>query len=218
MHYDLDELYADLRSMIGDPPEARVTRRTLRRSLQRAVDWVASQCEYKRTDTTTFALVADQYEYTLPTDVLQVQEVMWDGKQLDFASIEEWRRDRLEWRTATSSNPTEVAVDGRQLFLYPPPSAAAVSADANLTLRYMAATFELTDTGVPGFGADAMQLVVYVAAREYMALNNMDGRFNIQSVTDFIAERLTDLKERAARQLADYQPATRPPQRMTASR
>lgn len=220
--YDLDEMHAVFRQLTGNPPERDVSRRTIQRHLQNGVNWVASELEIpKRTDTTTFALVADQFEgYLLPSEALQVQEVMWNGRHVDYTSIEEWRRDRVAWRTATSGDPREVAVDGREMIVYPPPSAGAISTDANLVVRYLSSTFLITDGGVPGFGDADVLLAIYAAAQEWLSFNNMDGSKTnlIAQVEKFIAMRLPTAKARYARMLDDYQPGTVAPARTSAAR
>lgn len=206
-----DEMHAVFRELCGQPAEHEVSFRTIDTHLKNGVNIIAEALRVpKRTDTTQFALEADVYTYVLPSSVLQVQEAMWNNTHLRFSSIEEWRLYRVNWRGATSGNPQEIAADGRELFLYPPPSTAAIAIDDTLTVRWLQATFEITPAGVPGFSDSDVLLAVYAGAQEFMAFKNRDGRFNtmLQSISGLLQERIPLAQSRYSQMLQDYQPGT----------
>lgn len=174
----------------------------------------------RRTDTTQFALQAGVFEYALPSSFMQIQEVMWNSQHVAYTSIEEWRRAHVNWRTPTAGLPREVSVDGRQLILLPAPSSDAVSADPVLLVRYTASVTEITPEGVPGFGDAEVMLAVEMAALRYMSTNNRGGMYTpiIQGLQGLVSNDAEVLKGTNARMLADYQPGTEAPPRMSPAR
>ena len=194
-----NEMHALFREFVGQPSESQVTFRTINRHLQTGVNLVAEELRLpERTDTTTFALEASVFEYELPSDVLQVTDVQWNGQKVKFSSLEEWRRYNINYRNSTAGTPDEVAVDARQLIIYPAPSADAITSDPKLTVRVLRSTFDVTPSGVPGFSDNDVLLAVYAGAQEFLAFKNLDGRYDkmLQNVSNLFVTRLNSAKQR----------------------
>jgi hypothetical protein len=220
--FDRQQMIYQFREHCGGIPETMLSDRSIADvHLINGVRMVAASLNIpKRTDITQFPLQADVFEYALPSNVLQVQEVMWNSQHIPFSSIEEWRRAHVNWRTAPAGRPQEVAIDGRQLILLPGPSADTIAADPVLLLRYTATEFRITPEGVPGFGDADVMLAIEMAALRWMMTANAGGRYTvqIQGLQAIVDADLPMLKERYSRMIADYQPGTEAPPRMSAAR
>jgi hypothetical protein len=206
---DLNEMVSLFREFSGQPTEIQVSQRTILKHLKNGVNFIAEELELpKRTDTTTFALEAGVFEYALPSDMLQVKDVLWNGQPVRFVQIEEWRRDNVNYRGATPGTPEEVAVDGRLLTLYPPPSTDAITSDPKLTVRVLRSTFDVTPSGVPGFGDTDVLLAVYAGVQEFLSFKNLDGRYNLllSQVEKLLNTRLISAKQRYQMMIAETNP------------
>lgn len=202
-------MHRKFRSLVGNPTEQQVFRSRVDEHLENGVSMVAEELGLPpRTDNTTFALESGVYEYSLPSDVLRVNDVYWNDLPLTFSDLDTWRTRSIHYRGATSSTPAEVAIDGRALFVYPPPDASAITTDPVLTVRAQMASYGVTDSGVPGFSDTDVLLSIYQGALEFMAFNNMGGRFDtsIKAASAFVNDGLTRAKQRYAQMLQDHNP------------
>lgn len=205
MAWDLKEMQAQMRSMIGNPTEQQVFNRTLDRYLQNGVTQTGAMIGLPVLTTREMVpLEVNTHTYPLPADVLRVHEVWWNGSPLEFSSIETWRRDRVNWRGEEAGPPREVAVDARELFLYPRPDTSALATDGALDVRVLLTGHRLEANGITGFSDADVLLAVRLAAVEYMGSNNPDGRYDrgLKFQLEMIAREEVAAKQRYAQMLA----------------
>lgn len=205
---NLASLRSELRELIGDPSKAEVDDERLQRYLLSAAEWLASELRaFIRTDEQSLALVANQQEYLLPTDVEWLLWIEYNGDRLTPASTNLWVRDSTDWRGETAGTPTEFAVEGRNLILRPKPSAAAIVTDAALSYRYMSSAPSLTASGAPGLSDLDQRLALYEAALEYAGTHpSEENAARAQFYGQQIARLLPAAKARAENRLENYIP------------
>lgn len=168
-----NEFYSDLRELIGNPNTNAVTNRKLRPYLVYSLEYLAEELEYNVV-TSDIALVADQLEYTLPSDLTHIVWVEWNTNRLEPFTTFGWENDGTDWRDATSNSPTGYAVQGRHLILNPPPSSTAIATSGVVTVRYIGASAGMNAGGTPGLSVLDQRLVVYQAALDYCVANPSD--------------------------------------------
>lgn len=116
------------------------------------------------TDSSSITLVADQQEYNLPTAVIEIDWIEWQGRELDKGDVNQWRRAGDPWRTETDGAPREWAHYGQTLIMRPAPDAAAVAKQANPILRYVSQPDNFTLFGPLQINAQDYAVPVYYAA------------------------------------------------------
>lgn len=206
------ELYAELRRHIGNPDVDAVADRELQRYLVSGLNWLADELQFAvRTEPRAVALSADAGDYPLPPDCRQLVWAEWNNRRLEPASTQRWERDGTHYRQAASGNPTEYAVWGRTLVLYPPPSSAAITTSAFVALRYFAQP-ELNAGGVLDLGEADCHLAVLQAAVEWAALHaeQPDSAIRLEPLMALRDERLQAARTRAQVPTVDYEPDIRP--------
>lgn len=139
------------------------------------------------TDTTTIALVDGTEEYTLPTDCVEVVFVEHNGQLLDKTSIDEWRRQGINWRTATKGKSAEWAMYANKLVLSPRPNAAMVAEASACTLRYISTPPSITDSGPEQLITQDYRVIVYYAVAEY-SRSYPDSAFAVKRADDYQAK------------------------------
>lgn len=203
-----NELRDLVRQNIGRPLKNAVEDKEIDGYVLSALDWLAGEIPdfQTRTDSTGMGLVASQAEYPLPGDVLEIIFVEWNGNKLEPRSIWEWDRLGTDYRGATASNPTEFAIQGRNLVLYPPPSSTAITTAPNLVVRYIA-TPGLTPAGVVGLSDADQRVVAYRAAWEYLLTHPSEANAALaQGVGRLLADTLPQAQRRAADMAQDHAP------------
>jgi hypothetical protein len=221
MPMDMRAIAAHFRELVGNKTESQCSVRTVETFVGDAVDELADVLDYaRRTDVASLALVADQYEYTRPTDVNEVLWVKWNGTELHKATREEWVNYGVEWRSATSGTPTEFAVDGNKFLVYPPPSSDAITTDPNIDYEYIAPGFPITPAGIPGMRDSDVRIAIYMAAQAYCLAHPEDpaNQTRAASYGAIINRRMPDARDRAQQPIRDYSVAIAPPSRGTAAR
>lgn len=208
MPYDLNEMRQVFWRATGRQSESALSNLVVDGYLKSGASLVAAELDLpERTDHTSMPLEPDLYEYPLASNVLGVKDVYWNNRRLDFSSLAEWRQNNINYRNSTSGNPQYVAVEGRTLYIYPAPSADAISTDAALTTRVQLANGGVTPTGIVGFSDEDVLLACYAAALEYMAFDT-SGRFanTLKSAEAFFKTRLEQAKIRYAEMLREHNP------------
>ncbi len=130
------------------------------------------------------------------------------------------------WLTATPGLPNRYAIEGRELILNPPPTAAVIAQTPFLTWRYMGTGTVWTEQseiglgvgGQPGLSALDEDLLMYYAAQEWISgrLINMKAeqlpaaQAQIAELEKQIARRLPEAKRRWMTRIDDYLPTSRP--------
>lgn len=203
-----NEVYSNFRRMIGNPETTEVSDRDTDEYLASAADFLASELkDLFTTETQMLALTAGEQELPLPPDLGWVLFVEWNATRLTPSSHFQWDREGTAYRTATSGNPAEFAVYDRKLILMPPPSAAAITTDGNLTIRYIGTAKSLTATGMPGFGNFEVRLWLWEAAYEYLVLHPSDvNQARAQACLGQVQRLLPAAQERARRPIEDQAP------------
>lgn len=74
-------------------------------------------------DTKSFSTVANQYEYSLASDVHTLYDAKFDTQPLAVIDVHRW--NILRWDSDISGDPTHICMWGRRARLYPYPSTAA---------------------------------------------------------------------------------------------
>ena len=73
--------------------------------------------------TKSFSSVANQYEYSLATNVFKVYDAMFDTQPLAITDLHRW--EILRWDSDTTGDPTHICAWGNKARVYPYPSASA---------------------------------------------------------------------------------------------
>ncbi len=113
----------------------------------------------------TIALVAGQQEYSLPIDFVLAFWLQFGGfRKLNRSDEEHWMSRNIDWRNEPAGEPQEWAIYANKLILRPAPSAEAVTAAPNLTLRYCSMPPSITSSGAEQLGSQEYRLVVLYGA------------------------------------------------------
>jgi hypothetical protein len=142
-------------------------------------------------DGTSLALVANVQDYALSSDVLSVLWVSHNERRLDPIGISARDRDLEDWRSQDSGTPTEFGIRGRRLYLFPAPSAAAVSDDGVLSYSYVGAPPDIGPSGPTGLSDSDQLLLAYWAALDYCIAN--PSEMNTARVQGYVATKETML-------------------------
>ena len=73
--------------------------------------------------TKSFSSVADQYEYSLATDVFTVFDAKYDSQPLAVTDLHRW--NILRWDSDTTGDPTHICMWRRKALIYPYPDSSA---------------------------------------------------------------------------------------------
>lgn len=194
------EMLAELRQLIGSPGLDQVTNRALESRLWSAADSLADSLGYRVvTQTNMFALTAGTYEHALPADLNRILWVRWNGKFLDAGDLRAWQRDKKDWRTATSGNPSAFAVEGRSLILFPPPSADAITTDGYLDMSFLACAAAPASGGTAGLSDSDLWCLIFKAAVEWLGVNpSQDNAIRFQTCGTELLLRVDRAKARHA--------------------
>lgn len=162
------EMILQLREQVGRPSIDEVNNDRMLQHLNSALEWLAGELGYNPT-TTTQALTADDYDYVLGVGVSEVLWVKHGSTPLQAASISQWVRDEVPWRSAPSGSPTQYAFEGTTLFVYPPPDTSAD--DTALTYSYLPAAPTIdtasATTATALLSNQNQGLLLWKAAEEY---------------------------------------------------
>jgi len=82
----------------------------------------------------TVALVEGQREYSFPTRVIEISEIVHNGKPLAFGGEHILDDIDSEWRTSDNGTPAVWYTRGKTFVVDPAPSSTAISDDSNFTL------------------------------------------------------------------------------------
>lgn len=191
------------RALCGGPTVNDLPKHTIGIHLASGLDTLMDALEASReTDAYSFALVVDQFEYPLPSDVHQVTWITWNDQPLTLGTTDDWIRQSRNWRTATSGTPSDIAIDGRTFLLYPPPSSDAITTAGVVVYRFLR-EYRVTPAGIPGLPDADARLAVMLGALEWMGANNADGRHDrrMASLGGTVKNRLGDAAGRAIQPL-----------------
>lgn len=232
----LGKLLGEVRERIGQKTDAEAGDRGLRGALESALEWLAGELRWDlRSEPSAVALVAETREYALPPDCLEVLQAEWNDQALRAESLPGWIRDRNDWDSRAGGDLLQAwAADRGRLFLYPPPSSAAVATDPRLRLRYLAGSPDVSEGGVRGFSDADHWLAVWATAREWLSthppLPRADedpARFQaraqahqslLQTAAGETLARLELARKRSRRQERKSSRGVRPPARITTAR
>lgn len=166
------DLLGRLRQRIGNPNKVEVSDLALLDAVNAALVELVDELQFRVvTDTSSIALVAEQQDYGLPNDVLSILWVSHNDRRLEPLGLAERDRDLEEWRSLSSSTPTQFAVRGRRIYLLPAPSASDVEDDGYLTFSYVGAPEEMGAQGPVGLSDNDQWLLIWMAALDYCMVN-----------------------------------------------
>lgn len=156
------------------------------------------------TATTGITLVAAQQEYSLPSDCVEVMWVEHNGVRLTKRDVDDWNKREEDWRGRAGGTPTEWAHEGDRIIFSPPPNAAAVSADATPTFRYVSTPGNFTTVGALQLNTQSTRLAVVYGAYLW-AVAHPDSALAVQRAQGFLqvfsTEAAAVLEEYRARRL-----------------
>ncbi len=201
------ELLKQIRSFLGEVHEQKISDRALAHFTLASLHWFNTEVGGHTTenDTAAITLVAGTSVYALPTDCLEILRVEWNTDQLKPDKLEDWHRDGLDWVNDTASTPTAFAVKGRNIYVYPKPSAGAVSTDSSLTLLFKSCSIEASGGVLPGLTTPDGLIVAAYAARAYCIANPLEtDRERVPGLTQLIEEWLPMAKARGKTLIPDY--------------
>ena len=165
------DMYARLRKLIGQPSVDQRNERDLLEQLRMAVSWIAAELEFSVVTADLLTITASDYDYDLPDDLGQLLWVEYGTANLEPGNISRWTRDAQNWRGATASSPTQYAIQGRQLLIYPKPSSGAVTTDSVLTISYISHSPRISASGVPYLTEADLQVALHRAAWSWCGFN-----------------------------------------------
>jgi hypothetical protein len=206
------EMLAFTRRLIGSPDVNDVSDRNLQPDLITAMEWLSAELGYLIREENLVTLVAEQVTYPLPSDLLSIIWLSYNNNKIVPASTWAWDRDGTNWRAPTSGTPSTFAIQGRELFLNPTPTAALVTANPVLRLRYIATPTRIERGGPVGLGELDSRIACYQAAALWCMSHPQDPA-NAQRKADYEAWVLGELpkaKQRAHNPIEDFYPGFRP--------
>ena len=134
--------------------------------LQESVETLNRRIRYHYTDSSvSITLVAGTQEYAVPTDLMELKFLEWNGQELIKSSVEEFRRKGIKWRQESQGLPEEWYIYANKVGFRPNPSAAAVAISATPTIRYISrpaavsggfAQLDINDWGIIVYRAVAL--------------------------------------------------------------
>lgn len=191
-------LLSEFRERIGAPSPNDVSDRRLRSYSTSAMEWLAGEVGSNvRTDEFSLVINSSTNEYPLPSDLLSMVWMEWNGTRLEPASISERDRDQENWRTLTASSPTQYAIQGRSVILLPPPSASAVSTDSIISYRYIASATPIGPDGPHGLSEADSWVIVWRSAYEFCIANpSEENAARVAAYAPVVGELLLRSKQR----------------------
>lgn len=165
-------LYYHVRNLIGNPGVRETSDRQLDPFLRSAFDWLCVELDARVvTADNPIDLSAGTYRYPLPEDFLLMLWVEWNERRLVEGSLREWVRDGVDWRNQDNGEPAVYAIEGRELYLKPPPSSTAITTSGTLDLSYIGASDGIIGESMPGMSTADLWVGVYAAARDWLGAN-----------------------------------------------
>jgi hypothetical protein len=224
-----------MRRRVGNPTQNEVPDREIQETLSSALEWLAGFLKNTQVTDLDIPLVANQMEYTVPRDCLYMSWVQIGSNLLQPTSTWAINSSAVttqssqasgSWLTAVPSIPTRYAIEGRELILNPPPSAAFVLTTPFMAWRYIGTGSLWTEQseigmgvgGSPGLSTLDEDLVMYYAAAEWLGLRLVNVKpeqlppiqAQIAELKDQISRRLPEAKRRWEARISDYLPTARP--------
>lgn len=205
-------LLGHVRERIGAPNKGDLSDDRLRGYVADGAERLATELEsFIKTDELSVALVANQNEYAVPSDLLTILWVEHNNLRLDEIGINAEDRDGTNWRNQTASTPTSYAMQGRKLILVPKPSAAAVSTDGFLSIRYIASAPTITAAGPPTWSDADQWLLIYLTALTFCEVNpSQENQARIPRYELQVAGRLDEARGRWQNMTRFYHARLRP--------
>jgi len=195
--------------MIGNPTSTDHSDRSLMPFVNRALDKLAARLKYSLTeDEVSLGLETGVKKYQLPPEVDSVIWVELNGVKLkSVQSTYEWDLWSVPWRDATPGVPDEFAVEGREIFLYPPPSAATVAAYPRAKYKFHSSSPGINEAGLPKLPNSDARIGVTMAALFWCtAFPTPENQARARAYSAFLSDDLREADERHERPVEDAQP------------
>jgi len=178
--------------------------------------WEFDDSNYTTLPVATADLVADQQDYSLPTEALDVQRVAVLNSSSDYVRLKKFSKEQIETSLSEyyedSGMPAEYEVRAGSLFLYPPPATGSVTTTKGLKI-YIARDInpmEITDTDKElGIQEIFQPYVSFGAALDYAIAKNM-SRDKITSLKVGLQEYKDTIKVYYAKRDKDIKIKIRP--------
>ena len=147
----------------------------------------------------------------MPDDVIEMIQVFHNSKALKAMSVDAWDRAPTNWRHAAAGTPTEYAIEGRRLFLTPPPSAAAITTDSTLEIRYVAAPATVPPGGPHELIVLDHRLCSWEASREWLVVHPTEENLaRAQAYAAEVGRLLPGARRRAQAPTRNHRPRWHP--------
>lgn len=132
--------------------------------IQQGLEALNRRIRYHYTTTTnSITLVAGTQEYDLPSELVELKWVEWNGSDILKSSIEEWRRKSIKWRQEEKGVLEEWSQYANKIVFRPTPTAAVVSAASGVTLRFVSRPAGFTASGMAQLNYQEWDLPIYRA-------------------------------------------------------
>lgn len=128
----LSDVIAEVRTQFGDTSNTELTDAMVARWVNQAQTEIIAQNGFNKAAATQSSVAGTQ-TFTLPTDVVQVESIQFDGAALQNLSFEE-ANNRFRGNQLGTGTPTTWFVWGNSVYLYPVPDSVK-----NLTIFYVKA-------------------------------------------------------------------------------
>jgi len=153
------------RDLVNELDSATITDTMADTYIQRGLEALNRLARYHwTTDSASITLVAGQQEYPLPTNIMEIEWIEWQGKELDKESMALWRRGSDPWRTEPDGAPRGWCQYGQTLIFRPTPDAATVAKQANPILRCVTMPDSFTTFGPLQLQQENWPIPVFYAA------------------------------------------------------
>jgi hypothetical protein len=133
------------------------------------LDWglqeLNRRIHYHYTTASDIILVAGVQEYTMPVSAIEIVWIQYGSSRLlEKGDVEQWRRLGEDWRNEALAEPLYWAHYSQNFVIRPAPSALAVSAAPNLTVRRKDTPPSITTNGPEQLPTEAYRVVVVYGA------------------------------------------------------
>lgn len=167
--------------------------------IQQGLEALNRRVRYHYTTTTnSITLVAGTQEYDLPSELVELKWVEWDGVELTKSSVEEWRRKNRKWRQLESGALDEWAIYANKLVFSPAPNAAVVTEASGVTLRFVSRPGAFGSAGMGQLNYQDWDLPIYYAIHIF-CMSYPDSAIKHQ-----MAEHYYKMFEREAEAVSQY--------------
>lgn len=136
--------------------------------LQSGLEALNRRVRYHWTDSTVdVTLLAGVQEYTLPSDIVELVWLEWNGFEVAKTSMDQLRSRLVNWRNQKAGPPQEWLFYKNKLVLIPAPDAATVATASHPVFRYVNTPPSITTNGPEQLSSQDYRVPVYHGVAEW---------------------------------------------------